>query len=111
MEKQELIDKTTEALRPFETQNLMNTIQNLTLEQIFTNWVFLLTTIALIFFGIYKRSKTVLLTVFFLLALIVMVRFAMPGPGEEMTMKSLLPFVGFGLGIGGVIVYFTLIKD
>lgn len=111
MEKQEVLDKTVEALRPFETQNLMTTIQHLTLEQIFTNWVFLLITIGIIFFGIYKKSKTVLLTVFFLLALIVMVRFAMPAPGEELTMKTILPFVGFGLGIGSVIVYFTFIKD
>ena len=111
MEKQELLEKTTEVLQPFETQNLMTTIQNLTLQQIFGNWVFLLITFGLIFFGIYKRSKTVLLTVFFLLALIVMVRFAMPAPDEELTMKTILPFVGFGLGIGGVIVYFSFIKD
>lgn len=111
MEKQPLLEKTAEVLRPFETQNLMNTIQNLTLQQIFSNWVFLLFTFGLIFFGIYKRSKTVLLTVFSLLALIVMVRFAMPAPGEELGMKTILPFIGFGLGIGGVLVYFSFIKD
>lgn len=111
MEKQALIDKTAEVLRPFETQNLMNTIQNLTIQQIFSNWVFLLITFGLIFFGIYKKSKTVLLTVFFLLALIVMIRFAMPAPDEELSMKSILPFIGFGLGIGGVIVYFSFVKD
>ena len=111
MEKQPLLEKTAEVLRPFETQNLMSTIQNLTLQQIFSNWVFLLFTFGLIFFGIYKRSKTVLLTVFSLLALIVMVRFAMPAPGEELGMKTILPFIGFGLGIGGVLVYFSFIKD
>ncbi|MGB4599444.1 MAG: hypothetical protein WBI04_05645 [Trichlorobacter sp.] len=111
MEKQEMLERTTEALRPFETQNLMATIQNLTLQQLFSNWVFLLITFGLIFFGIYKKSKTVLLTVFFLLALIVMIRFAMPAPDEELSMKSVLPFIGFGLGIGGVIVYFSLVKD
>ena len=111
MEKQEMLEKTAEALRPFETQNLMTTIQNLTLQQIFSNWIFLLITLGVIFFGIYKRSKTVLLTVFFLLALIVMARFAMPAPGESLTIKSVLPFIGFGLGIGGVIVYFTFVKE
>ena len=89
----------------------MTTIQNLTLEQIFSNWIFLLVTIGIIFFGIYKKSKVVLLTVFFLLGLIVMVRFAMPAPGEELGLKSIIPFLGFGLGIGGVIVYFTFVKD
>jgi len=35
MEKQQMLDKTAEVLQPFETQNLMSTIQNLTLQQIF----------------------------------------------------------------------------
>jgi hypothetical protein len=111
MEKQALVDKAVETLRPFETQNLMATIQNLTLQQIFSNWAFLLVTLAILFLGIYKKSKTVLLTLFFLVALIVMVKFAMPAPDQEMGLKTILPFVGFGLGIGGVIVYFTFVKD
>ncbi|CAH2031914.1 hypothetical protein [Trichlorobacter ammonificans] len=111
MEKEQVLEKTVEALRPFETQNLMTTIQNLTLQQIFSNWVILLSLAALLFFGIYKRSKTVLLTVFSLVALTIMVKVAIPPEGQEMSLKSVLPFVGFGLGIGGVIVYFTFIKD
>lgn len=111
MEKQEMVERTVEVLRPLETQNLMTTIQNLTLQQIFSNWVFLLVTLAVLFFGVYKRSKTVLLTLFFLLALIVMVKFAMPAPDQELSMKTILPFAAFGLGIGGVIVYFMFIKD
>lgn len=111
MEKQEMMEKTVEALRPFETQNLMNTIQNLTLQQIFSNWVFLLVTFGVLFFGVYKRSKAVLLTLFFLLGLIVMVKYAMPAPGTELGLKSLIPFMAFGLGIGGVIVYFLFVKD
>ncbi len=111
MEEKPFLEKVAEALRPFETQNLMNTIQTMTLHQLFSNWVFLLITFGLIFFGIYKKSKVVLLTVFFLLALIVMVRFAMPAPGEELGLNTIIPFVCFGLGIGGVIVYFTFVKD
>ena len=34
MEKQQLVEKTTEILRPFETANLMTTMQTLTLTQI-----------------------------------------------------------------------------
>jgi len=44
-------------------------------------------------------------------ALIVMVKIAMPAPGQEISLKTVLPFVAFGLGIGGVIVYFTFVKD
>ncbi len=111
MEKQEALEKTVEILRPLETQNLMTTIQNLTLQQIFSNWIFLLVTLGILFFGVYKKSKPVLLTLFFLLALIVMAKYTMPPPGEELTMKSLIPFAAFGVGIGGVLVYFIFIKD
>ncbi len=111
MDKEQLADKATEALRPFETANLMNTIQTLTLKQIFTHPAFLIIITAIFFFGVVKRSKTVLLTLFALLGLIVIVRFAMPAPGEELSMKAMLPFISGGLIIGGVIIYFSLIKS
>jgi hypothetical protein len=111
MEKQHVIDKTVEVLRPFETSNLMTTMQTLTLAQIFSNPVVLIIIIGALFFGILKRSMPVLLTLFFLIAMIVFMRYAMPAPGQELTMTSLLPFIGAGLGIGGVIIYFTMIKS
>ena len=111
MDKEQLAEKATEALRPFETANLMNTIQNLTLKQIFTHPTFLIIVTAVFFFGVVKRSKTVLLTLFTLIAFIVIARFALPAPGEELSMKSMLPFIFGGLIIGGVIIYFTLIKS
>ena len=111
MEKQDLVDKAVETLRPFETQNLMDTIQNMTLQQIFSNWVLLLIICGLLFFGVYKKSKTILLTLFSLVALIVMVKYTMPAPGAEFGLKNIIPFAAFGLGIGGVIVYFSFIKD
>lgn len=111
MDKQQLAEKATEVLRPFETANLMSTIQNLTLHQIFTHPAFLFTVTVVFFFGVVKRSKTVLLTLFTLIAFIVIVRFAIPAPGDELSMKSLLPFIGGGLVIGGVIIYFSLIKS
>lgn len=111
MEKQQLIEKTAEALRPFETSNLMTTIQTLTLSQIFTNPVVLIVIIGVLFFGVLKRSTPVLLTLFFLIAMIVFMRYAMPAPGEELTLTSIVPFVGAGVAIGGVIIYFTMIKS
>jgi hypothetical protein len=111
MEKQEMITKTEEALRPFETQNLISTLQNLTLTEIFTNPVVLIVMLSLLFLGIYKKSKVVLLTLFLLIGMIIIMRYALPAPGEELTMKSILPFIGIGLGIGGIIVYFSFVKD
>lgn len=111
MDKQQLIEKTTETLRPVETANLMTTIQNLTLAQIFGNPVVLIIVLSVLFFGVYKRSKPVLLTLFFLVAMIVFVRYAMPPPGQELTLSSIGPFIGFGVVIGGVIIYFTMIRS
>ena len=111
MEKQQLIDKTTEVLRPFETSNLMTSLQTLTLAQIFTNPVVLIIIIAVLFFGVLKKSMPVLLTLFFLIAMIVFMRYAMPPPDQELTLSSILPFVGFGVAIGGVIIYFSMIKS
>jgi hypothetical protein len=111
MEKQHVIDKTVEVLRPFETSNLMTTMQTLTLAQIFSNPVVLIIIIGALFFGVLKKSMPVLLTLFLLIAMIIFMRFAMPAPGQELTLSSILPFVGAGVTIGGVIIYFTMIKS
>ena len=111
MDKQQFIEKTTETLRPFETSNMMATMQSLTLAQIFTNPVVLIFIIGILFFGILKRSTPVLLTLFFLIAMIVFMRYAMPPAGQELTLSSIGPFIGFGVAIGGVIIYFSMIKS
>ena len=111
MDKQQLAEKAAETLRPFETANLIDTIQHLTLKQISTHPAILIIIAAVFFFGVIKRSKAVLLALFMLLGLIVILRFTMPAPGEVLTMTSMFPFIGFGLLIGGVIIYFSLIKS
>lgn len=111
MDKQQLLDKAAETLRPFETANLMTTIQNLTLKQIFTHPAVLISITLVFFYGVIKRSKIVLLTLFALIGMIVILRYAMPAPGEELSVKSLLPFICGGLVIGGVIIYFSLVKS
>ncbi len=111
MEKQQLIDKTTEVLRPFETANLMTTLQTLSFSQIFTHPAMLIIIIGVLVFAVLKRSVPVLLTLFFLVAMIIFVRYAMPAPGQELTLSSIFPFIGAGVTIGGVIIYFTMIKS
>jgi len=111
MDKQQLVDKTTETLRPFETSNLINTMQHLDVKQIFSHPVVLIALIAIFFFGVVKRSKAVLLTLFSLICLAIIVRYAMPAPGDDLSMSSMFPFIGGGLLIGGVVIYFSLIKS
>ena len=112
MNKQELIEKTAETLRPFETDNVLRTMQALTLKDIFTNPVILFIICAVFFFGVYKRSKTVLLTLFGLIGLLVIMRYAMPASSDaELSLQSVVPFVAIGAVIGVVIIYFSLIKS
>ena len=111
MDKEQLAEKAADVLRPFETANLMNTIQHLTLKQMFTQPAVLIIVSAVFFFGVVRRSKTILLTLFALIGFIVIARFAIPAPGEELSLKSMLPFVGGGVVIGCVIIYFSLIKS
>jgi len=115
MDKQQIIEKTVEVLRPFETANIMNTIQTMTFKDLFTNPVTLLIVVLLLYFGLIKRSKAVLLTMFGLAGTICILRYAMPaasvdGPVET-SLGSLVPFVVGGVIVGGVIVYFAFIKS
>jgi len=112
MNKQQLIEKTTEVLKPFETENLIKTMQTLTLREIFTHPVVLLVITLLFFFGVIKRSTTVLLTLFSLIGLIVIMRFAMPATSNaEVSLSSIVPFIAIGVVIGGVIIYFSMVKS
>ena len=110
MDKQQLLDKTTETLRPFETANLIETMQHLSIKQIFSHPIVLILIIAIFFFGVVKRSKTVLLSLFSLISIAVIMRYAMPVPGDDLSMSSMFPFIGGGLLVGGVVIYFSLIK-
>ncbi len=111
MDKQLLIEKTTETLRPFETANLIETLEHLSVKQVFSNPLVLILIIAIFFFGVLKRSKTVLLSLFSLFCVAVIIRYAMPAPGDDLSMSSMFPFIGGGLLVGGVIIYFSLIKS
>lgn len=114
MDKQKMIDKTVEVLRPFETENLMNTLQTTSLKDLFTNPVLLCAFAVLLFFGVYKKSKTVLLSLFSIIGMILIIKFALPAgtaDNTEMSLGSVVPFVIGGVVIGAVIIYFTFIKS
>lgn len=111
MDKQQLIEKTTETLRPFETANLIDTVQHLSVKQVFSNPMVLVLILLIFVFGVLKRSKTVLLSLFSLFCIAVIIRYAMPVPGDDLSMSSMFPFIGGSLLIGGVIIYFSLIKS
>jgi hypothetical protein len=110
MDKQEMLTKTKETLTPFETENVITFIQNLSLQRAMENpWIiggFLI----IFFYAVIRRSKFVLLTLFSVIALMVLIRYTFPPPGDELQLSSTLPFVFGGLIIGGVLLYFNFIK-
>lgn len=111
MNSQQLLDKTVETLRPLETRNLIDAIRAMSLKEIFGNWIFLLVIALLFFLAVYKRSKVVMLTLFLIVALVLIFKFTMPDAGEELSLKSIFPFAGSALGLGAVLIYFIFIKE
>jgi hypothetical protein len=89
---------------------LIDTVQHLNVNQVFSNPVVLILIIAIFFFGVVKRSKTVLLSLFALFCIAVIIRYAMPAQGDDLSFQSLMPFIGGGLLVGCVVIYFSLIK-
>jgi hypothetical protein len=108
MEGQGWVDKTKDALTPFETENLLNYFQSHSLLE--NPWIIGAFLILLII-GIVKRSKFVLLSLFTLVSLLLLIRYTFPPAGQELTLSTLVPFLAGGAVIGGVIIYFTLIKS
>lgn len=111
MDKQQLVEKTAETLRPFETSNLIESMQHLSVKDVFSHPVVLIVIVAIFFFGVVKRSKPVLLGLFSLFCVAVIMRYTMPAPGDDLSVSSMLPFIGGGLLVGGVVIYFSLIKS
>jgi hypothetical protein len=111
MQKEELLRKTEQAVSPFETENIVNFIKNLTFKSAMESpWIigfFLL----IFFYAVIKRSKPVLLFLFAAISIMFLVRFTLQGvDGNELTLSSTIPFAFGGLIIGGVLIYFSFIK-
>jgi hypothetical protein len=109
MEKEKLIVKAQEVLSPFETEQIVKFIKELTITTIFENPIILGILVVVFFFAVLKRSKFVVLFLFTLLSIMALVRYTLP-MGAEMSASTMLPFAFGCLGIGAVIIYFTFIK-
>lgn len=111
MDKQELITRTTERLTPFETENVIKYLQNMTLKNVMENPWLMGFFLVIFFYAVIKRSKFVLLSLFCVIAIMLMVRYVFPPQGDELSLSSTLPFVGGGIVIGAVLLYFNFVKS
>ncbi len=110
MDNSELINKTKEVLSPFETENIVKFVKGLSFSTVLGNPIVLCLLLVVFFFAVVKRSKFLLLFLFACISIAALIHYALPDNGE-MTMTSLLPFAGGALVIGGIIIYFSLIKS
>lgn len=109
MQKEQIISKTQEVLSPFETEQVIKMVKELSVKTIFENPYILGVFVIVVFFAIVKRSKFVLLFMFTLLSLMALVRYTLP-TDAELTATTMLPFAFGCLGIGAVLIYFIFIK-
>lgn len=109
MEKQEIIARTEKALSPFETENIIRFVKELSFKTIMDNPWILALLVVVFFFAVIKRSKFVLLFLFTLLSLMALVQYTLPQE-RELTVTAFLPFAFGCLGIGSVLIYFIFIK-
>lgn len=111
MQKEELLRKTEQAVSPFETENIVHFIKNLTFKSAMENPWIIGFFVVIFFYAVIKRSRPVLLFLFASISIMFLVRFTLQGvDGNELTLSSTLPFAFGGLLIGGVLIYFSFIK-
>jgi hypothetical protein len=109
MEKQEILDKTKDVLSPFETEHIVKFVKGLTISTVIGNPWMLAILAVILFYAVIKRSKFVLLFLFTLFSLMLLIQYTLPETGD-FNLSSLLPFIGGGLVIGSVLIYFIFIK-
>ena len=110
MDKERLIDTTNQMLQPFETQNVLVFMKELSMKTVTDNPKVTFLLFLVFLYGLWRWSRIVLLFLFTLLSLTMLVRYAMPPPGTELTINSTLPFVLGCMGIASVLLYFIFIR-
>lgn len=110
MKKDAILQKTIEALSPFETEHVVQFLKHLTVISAITNPWFLAAFLVVAFYAVVVRSRFVLSMLFASAALLIVLRYTMPAEGDGLSVYSTIPFAFGGLAIGGVLIYLHFIK-
>ncbi|HJV66908.1 MAG TPA: hypothetical protein VJ550_14325 [Geomonas sp.] len=105
-----MVQKTVETLSPFETENIMNFLRNLTVKSAISNPYIVTVFLVLAFYAVVVRSKFVLSILFAAVSILLLIRYTMPAEGDTLSVSSTLPFAFGGLAIGAFIIYLYFIK-
>jgi hypothetical protein len=113
MEKQQVLDQAKERLTPFETGNIVDFIQHLTLKSAMEHPLLIAIFLVFAFYAVVKRSKFVLLFLFAAISIMLLIRYTLSPEmvGGGLTIGSMLPFAAGGIVIGGALIYLTFIKN
>lgn len=113
MEKQQLVEQAKEKLTPFETGNIIEYIQNLTLKSAMEQPLLIVTFLVFAYYAVVKRSKVVLVLIFAAISTMLLVRYTLSPEmvGGGLTLASTLPFIVGGLTVGIALIYLTIVKD
>lgn len=113
MDKQQMLDQAKDKLSPFETGNIAEFIQHLTLKSAMEHPFIIIVFLLFAFYAVVRRSRIVLLFLFAVISIMLLVRYTLAPEivGGGMTIESILPFVAGGLVIGGALIYFSFIKS
>ncbi len=113
MEKEQLVEQAKEKLTPFETGNIIDFIQHLTLKSAMEQPLLILFFLVIAFYAVVKRSKFVLLFLFAVVSIMLLVRYSLTPDmvGGELSVSSTLPFAAGGLVIGGALIYLYFFKE
>ena len=110
MDKERLIEKTQQILHPLETQNVIAFLKELSMLTVTENPKVTFLLFLVFIYALWRWSLFMLLFLFTLLSLTMLVRYALPPPGTELTINSTLPFVLGSMGIASVLLYFIFIR-
>lgn len=110
MDKERLIDTTRELLQPFETDNVIAFLKELSMRTVTDNPAVTFLLFLVFLYALWRWSRNMLLFLFTLLSFTMLVRYALPPPGTELTVNSTLPFVFGSMGIASVLLYFIFIR-
>lgn len=113
MEKERMIETAKEKLTPFETGNLIDFIQNLTLKSAMEHPLIIVIFLLFAVYAVLTRSKFILLFLFAGISIMLLVRYTLSPEtvGGGITLSSTLPFLAGGLVIGGALIYLAFIKN
>jgi len=112
MEKQQLVEQAKEKLTPFETGNIVEFIQHLTLKSAMEHPLLIVIFLGFALYAVVNRSRFVLLFLFASISIMLLVRYTLSPEmvGGGLTIGSTLPFAAGGIVIGGALIYLTFIK-